>query len=70
MGRSAMCAVPPMGWNSWNTFAENINEDLVKKTFSCLIQLGDGLGFTEAEMVDACKKKQEKVKLRLEDVHY
>lgn len=22
---------PPMGWNSWNTFEVNINEDLVKK---------------------------------------
>lgn len=22
---------PPMGWNTWNTFAENINEDLLKK---------------------------------------
>ena len=20
---------PPMGWNSWNTFGENINEQLI-----------------------------------------
>lgn len=29
MKRKNMCAVPPMGWNSWNTFAENINEELI-----------------------------------------
>ena len=51
-------------------FMVDINADLVKKTFACLIQLGDVLGFTEEEMVSACKKKQEKVKLRLEDVNY
>jgi alpha-galactosidase len=25
-----LAQTPPMGWNSWNTFAENIDEDLVK----------------------------------------
>lgn len=34
--RSAMCAVPPMGWNSWNTFTENINEDLIKETVDAM----------------------------------
>ena len=29
MNRKNMCAVPPMGWNSWNTFTENINEELI-----------------------------------------
>ena len=23
---------PPMGWNSWNTFGANINEELIKET--------------------------------------
>lgn len=23
---------PPMGWNSWNTFAENIDEKLIMET--------------------------------------
>lgn len=23
---------PPMGWNSWNTFGENINEKLIMET--------------------------------------
>ena len=23
---------PPMGWNSWNTFGGNINEDVILET--------------------------------------
>ena len=23
---------PPMGWNSWNTFGENINEKMIFET--------------------------------------
>ena len=44
MGRNAMCVVPPMGRNSWNTFAENINEDLVMETVDSM----KGQGFLEA----------------------
>ncbi len=29
MSHSNLCAVPPLGWNSWNTFAENISEELI-----------------------------------------
>lgn len=31
---------PPMGWNSWNTFEVNINEDLVKKTADIIVSTG------------------------------
>ena len=31
---------PPMGWNSWNTFEVNINEDLVKKTADMMVSSG------------------------------
>ena len=31
---------PPMGWNSWNTFEVNINEDLVKKTADKMVSSG------------------------------
>ncbi len=27
-----LAMTPPMGWNSWNTFATNIDEKLVKET--------------------------------------
>lgn len=38
--RKAMCAVPPMGWNSWNSFTQNINEDLIKESVDALITNG------------------------------
>jgi alpha-galactosidase len=31
---------PPMGWNSWNTFAGNINEDLIQKTANAMVKSG------------------------------
>ena len=38
--RSAMCPVPPMGWNSWNTFTENINEELILSTADVMVNSG------------------------------
>ena len=40
MSRKAMCAVPPMGWNSWNTFTENINEELIRETVDSMKEQG------------------------------
>ena len=31
---------PPMGWNTWNTFASNINETLIKETAEVMIATG------------------------------
>ena len=31
---------PPMGWNSWNTFGPDVNENLIKKTSDLLIDTG------------------------------
>ena len=31
---------PPMGWNSWNTFGGNINEELVKTTADAMVNTG------------------------------
>lgn len=31
---------PPMGWNSWNTFEVNINEELVKQTADIIVSSG------------------------------
>ena len=28
---------PPMGWNSWNTFGVNINEQIVKEVADAVI---------------------------------
>ena len=31
---------PPMGWNSWNRFGCNINEELIRQTADLLVSLG------------------------------
>lgn len=35
-----LAKTPPMGWNSWNTFGNNINEELVKSVADIFIQRG------------------------------
>jgi alpha-galactosidase len=35
-----LAPTPPMGWNTWNTFGGNINEDLIKGTATAMINSG------------------------------
>jgi alpha-galactosidase len=35
-----LAMTPPMGWNTWNTFAGNINEALIKETAEAMIANG------------------------------
>lgn len=35
-----LAPTPPMGWNSWNTFACNINEDLIKTQADIMVASG------------------------------
>ncbi len=35
-----LARTPPMGWNSWNTFRLNINEDLVKSIANTIVEKG------------------------------
>src|SRR6476659_5466617 len=35
-----LAQTPPMGWNSWNTFQTNINEELVKQTADIMVSSG------------------------------
>ena len=35
-----LAATPPMGWNSWNTFGGNIDEDLIVETADSLVASG------------------------------
>lgn len=37
---NGMGRTPPMGWNSWNRFACNINETLIRQTADLLVSLG------------------------------
>ena len=29
---------PPMGWNSWNTFGANINEEMIFETADTMVR--------------------------------
>ncbi len=35
-----LALTPPMGWNSWNLYQCNINEDLIKKTADAMVEKG------------------------------
>jgi alpha-galactosidase len=37
---SPLASTPPMGWNSWNTFGESINETVVRETADALVSTG------------------------------
>ena len=37
---SMLAATPPMGWNSWNTFGKDINEELVRSVADGMVDLG------------------------------
>lgn len=60
MGRNAMCAVPPMGWNSWNTFAEQINEDVVMETVDVMKEQGMLEAGYEYIVIDDCWSLKER----------
>lgn len=60
MSRKAMCAVPPMGWNSWNTFTENISEDLIKETVDSMKEQGFLEAGYEYVVMDDCWSLKER----------
>jgi len=55
-------STPPMGWNSWNTFAENINEALILDSAREICRHGlDRLGYRYV-VIDDCWAKRERGK--------
>ena len=40
MARSALCLTPPMGWNSWNTFTKDINEEMICSMADAMVETG------------------------------
>ncbi|MDT0650595.1 glycoside hydrolase family 27 protein [Autumnicola edwardsiae] len=45
---------PPMGWNTWNTFACDINEDLIKETADAIVSSGMKEAGYEYVIIDDC----------------
>ena len=53
---------PPMGWNSWNTFGENINEQLIMEIADAMVSTGLKDAGYEYVVIDDCwsaKKRDE-----------
>lgn len=54
-----LALTPPMGWNTWNTFAANINEKLIKETAEALISSGmQEAGYKYIVLDDAWSAKE------------
>lgn len=51
---NGVAETPPMGWNSWNTFACNINEDLIKGMADAMVDSGMKDAGYEYVVVDDC----------------
>eukprot|EP01017_Pseudomicrothorax_dubius_P049350 TRINITY_DN9163_c0_g2_i1.p1 TRINITY_DN9163_c0_g2~~TRINITY_DN9163_c0_g2_i1.p1 ORF type:complete len:394 (+),score=79.03 TRINITY_DN9163_c0_g2_i1:67-1248(+) len=52
---------PPMGWNSWNRFGCNINEDLIIQTVDALLSTGLAkAGYTYVNLDDCWQKDRDR----------
>ena len=49
-----LAKTPPMGWNSWNKFACDINEDLIKQTADAMVSTGMKAAGYEYLNIDDC----------------
>jgi len=46
-GNQMLAMTPPMGWNSWNPFGKNVNEQVIKETADVMVSSGlKDVGFT------------------------
>lgn len=53
---------PPMGWNSWNTFTEEINEQVVKQSADAMVESGLADCGYEYIVIDDCWSLRERDK--------
>ena len=51
---------PPLGWNSWNTFAQNINETVVRETADAMVETGLKDAGYEYVVIDDCWQEKER----------
>lgn len=55
-----LTAKPPMGWNSWNTFAENVSESLIRETADAMADNGLLDAGYEYVSIDDCWAERER----------
>jgi len=52
--RDSLAPTPPMGWNSWNKFACNVNEELIKSVADAIATNGMKEAGYEYVVIDDC----------------
>lgn len=73
MSLQTMGALPPMGWNSWNTFTWDINEKLIKEVADSFITNGYKEAGYEYIVIDDCwslKQRDESGRLVADPVKF
>ena len=55
---------PPMGWNSWNTFAHEINDELIRSIADKMVEDGYLDAGYEYLVIDDCWSEQGACRLR------
>lgn len=51
---NGLAQTPPMGWNSWNKFGCNVNEDVIRKTVDAIASNGMKAAGYEYIVIDDC----------------
>ena len=52
--KKPLAATPPMGWNSWNMFGSNLNEELIRETADAIVSTGLRECGYEYVVIDDC----------------
>ncbi len=55
-----LARTPPMGWNSWNTFTEDINEKMIMETADVMVEKGLLDAGYDYLVIDDCWSKKER----------
>ncbi|KAI7879047.1 glycoside hydrolase [Lichtheimia hyalospora FSU 10163] len=58
--KAKLAATPPMGWNTWNKYGCNINEDLIKGTADIMVEQGYLAAGYEYLNLDDCWQSNER----------
>ena len=49
-----ICTKPPMGWNSWNTFGENISDEIIRQMTDSMVETGLLAAGYDTLVIDDC----------------
>lgn len=60
MKNNRLAAVPPMGWNTWNTFYDQVSDELVRTTADAMVEQGLLDAGYEYLIIDDCWSRKER----------